>query len=380
MRFAASALLFLTACPDTRPTPETFCRQYANALTDFRVRCGEISASGGEDLHYVLSGLTCQVNEHITFDRDAAKKCLAEFETVACGARELPCEDPPLGEGRVAAGGSCFEGECAPGLYCDWSTGCPGHCEPRIAVGAPAVGRCVAGAWPLEGVCAQRVSIGESCAALPSLERPTCAYGAVCGSADLCIEYRGLAAGEYCNEGENLFCGYGLQCLGDGCEPLSKAGEACSQLRGCQWDLLCLQGTCVSLLGEGEECASANDCRSPFMCIESSKDGLFRCAKRQAAGASCVGAHFCAAGLACVGPYAVVDGILFGECGPPLGRGASCETLNGDDPCDQGLHCGTSKTCVDLKTSGKCTSSRECQSRWCELDGGCAESCFPPAP
>jgi hypothetical protein len=157
------------ACDDENPCSE--------GEGDDRYRCVEGTCAGK-----LPEGAACTDDEECDIGCDDGK-CIA---TASCG------------EGDV--GDHCYalfaDGQCKPGLACDWDSG---TCKERIAVNAACTGdvACVEGAHctdfeenelgEYEGTCKKLLESGESCQDGSDCLSETCDTG-VCVDADYCTE------------------------------------------------------------------------------------------------------------------------------------------------------------------------------------------------
>jgi hypothetical protein len=356
MRPASLLSLLLVACPAPRVAVDatTWCADYVKAGVELGVRCGAMTASGGEVLVSRHSG-PCETSSQRRFDADAARACLEASKTASCtGVGPEACRRVVVG--LAPLGADCFELDCAPGLTCDISATCPGRC-----VEAPS-----------------RVAIGASCAA-----NQACVSDATCVN-DVCVAnaYH-LDAGSSCDPALGVFCGLGLQCVGDGCIPLSAEGESCAPPLQCIGGLRCSpQRVCEAPPPPGAVCDQARQCRDDLFCGTDDPAGEGQCLRKVQLGGLCApGQHQCSPGLTCV-----PDDSGFGVCRQSASRGTACQPGAEDTFCALGLYCSASAlnpqgTCLDQKVGGaKCTRAFECRSFVCGGDGTCGASCRVPVP
>ena len=142
----------------------------------------------------------------------------------------------------------------------------------------------------------------------------------VCGREGVCIPFTRGDAGSYCQVELGQSCADGLQCIGDGCQPLAHPGEPCDGPRQCQYDLTCEATTCVAPGGLGASCEYNGQCRPSLFCGVPEGESVGTCVTRKTAGQGC-------------------------------------------------------------SVSGyQCARWQLCQRGWCETDGGCRPSCFAPVP
>ena len=193
---ASSALLVvLTACL-TPGRPASFCRSTATPSPTSGC-AAESSREGGEDLRYSSSGRAARSTsaspsigtQPRSASRSSRRSRAEPARSPARTARQRWARSPR--KGSVP-----FEGECAPRLVLSTClTELPrslraAHRGGR-ARGRPMRRRCLAP----RGRLRPARPVGESCAARPSLERPACVSGAMCGIADLCVEEQGRSRG-----------------------------------------------------------------------------------------------------------------------------------------------------------------------------------------
>lgn len=385
-RVLVCAAVFFAGCPsvqsvDAGAAAGQFCVDWQLAIAQYFADCGAYSSTE----RFRELARPCTLTPHQRFDAVKAKACLDSYQNRPCGVVGLGvCLE--VITGTRGEGAPCFEGECRPELSCDQSSACPGVCRPRGEPGAPATWGCVDGAAAHDGVCVLQVALGGACAPpTGSTNSLPCVTGAVCGPNGLCIAYTRSDAGTYCQYELGLTCGDGLQCIGDGCQPLARPGEACGGGRVCQYDLTCENATCTAPRGPGEPCEAWGQCLSSLFCGAPEGDPVVRtCKALLTQGQDCfVEGYQCARGLTCVPVGDNVDKL--GQCQPQAPRGAACTQFGEVGFCQPGLYCDASPlnpqgSCVDTKTSGKCERDEQCQSDWCEADGGCRPSCFAPVP
>ncbi|MGC4121001.1 MAG: Dickkopf N-terminal cysteine-rich domain-containing protein [Myxococcales bacterium] len=165
--------------------------------------------------------------------------------------------------GKVAQGAACdIPEECAPGLYCRFTSTTVGTCEPVVAEGQPCqpdLETCMPGTWcftVVDGgtpVCRGLPGLGESCSGY-------CAVGRCVGG--VCTDVPLPGDGQPCSD---QGCSDGLGCAGrtdagpGTCRPLATQGEACNGANPpCGECLSCSQssgGTCQKYPAEGDSCA-----------------------------------------------------------------------------------------------------------------------------
>ncbi|MBL8916765.1 MAG: hypothetical protein JNM17_39045 [Archangium sp.] len=378
-RRLALLCLFAFGCPPTVDQSVQFCVDQTRAHGAFLERCGAFASAEAFSLHAV----PCTPSPHLRFDASRAAKCLQSLATVSCSTSGFDCDG--VFEGVRSEGESCFEGECLPGLVCDFAATCPGQCVRPGGVGTPSTNGCESGAADHEGLCVPTVAEGGSCftpdASVSSLP---CERGALCTVNGTCALLVRADAGAYCQPDLGLSCGEGTECIGDGCAPLPRPGETCAGFRQCQADLSCVGNVCVGAATSGALCEADRECRASLFCGFDEGATVGNCMPRIEEGNACfVGAEQCEVTLTCDLEGTEAD--RRGRCQLRHPRGASCRRVADPNVCAHGLFCNATAlepegTCVDLKTRGRCETSVQCQSGWCQEDGGCLPSCLRPVP
>ena len=288
--FVAIVLLVVTACgtaercdagcavdvgaADAGPTdagsatPVQFCVEVASAQFAVAVRCGALTPAGAAELQAievtrcatdVSPGLT---SGRVRYEPANARACVASIERASCTTPDLYAACGSVFSGTVGLDGECLDSsECDGASFCDLGAACPGRCRPRVAVGQPSTGECVAGAYGYADRCSAFVARGESCSAVaPSTELRRCEPGHRCDDRRVCVSAERQALGQACASGL-LECGEGLQCVSDVCVPLANVGASCGVKVACRDDLVCSAAmVCVARGDVGSRCASPTEC------------------------------------------------------------------------------------------------------------------------
>lgn len=356
---------------------QQFCRDLIQAQAGMQHRCGAVSDAG-------IAGLVLSIQEECDryplprrdFVPSAVAACLQSYD-VSCSTVIDTSRCEAVLPGVVEANGACFEnGECKTGLFCDTSATCPGVCKPRVAIGQPATTseQCVPEGFVSEGLCAARVALGQSCAALtPTGQRRECVAGGFCNSSSICVAQSLAGQGEDCDDVYPP-CAAGLACAGgsQGCVPFADEGAPCGFVSGkaCKIDLLCAASVCVRPGVSGQLCNFERACQWTSYCKRAPGMVDGTCEALPAENETCGRFGECAAGLFC--------DFSTDRCAPRRVVGQMCST---DNECQQFTHCAPStKTCAALKSAGAaCTSGSECQSGTC-VSSRCTPSsfCFEP--
>jgi hypothetical protein len=381
---ASTTILTDAGTPDAgATTPIQFCSDLAEAQFAFEVRCGALTAAGAAELQAievkrcatdVSPGLTAG---RVRFDATAAHACVNSLGTVACTTpSELYAACATVFTGTVALNGDCFDSsECAPALFCDLSTTCPGHCKTRIAAGQPATGDCAPGAYPYAGACARFIPRGEPCTAVaPSTDPRQCEPGSRCSDQHRCVSAELQTLNQPCGTG-TLDCAEGLQCVNDVCVPLADVGATCSTTVSCRGDLICTTANVCAARGDvGASCASGTECRPSLFCALPNGDRAGLCASDRLVGQQCTfDGDECAGGLFCTASAG-----QSGLCQSPGSVGAACLASGSPFQCRPGLFCASSTCTAQRFTGASCTAGEQCQSGQCTTGLCAAGVCLSP--
>ncbi|MFT3708771.1 MAG: hypothetical protein QM817_14070 [Archangium sp.] len=380
--FSVSCLaVCLAGCPKpsdgpTLPPNQRYCVDVYRARADFYERCG-VATTAELERDRAEVALKCEnvgwseslALGRAALDADAGAACLSQLRAQPCASTVPTSEGIPArcfltDHGIVTQGEACFvDDDCTPDLFCATERSCPGHCEPRLALGAAVAPwqRCVPGAEAYDGTCTALVEVGGSCAPSGnSTERHACVAGSFCNGTS-CVEVSGLKKeGETCDRLDSNPCVYGLGCALDHCAPLAKPGESCGSNQ-CQLGAFCDQreGRCALVHAAGETCDSQTPCAARLSCVGGT------CVKGWllGVGEACGGAVVCAFGL-----YCAADGgcDTRKQLGEPCGSNSACVA---NSYCAAGV-CNRRKSNGETCTASAFANAFECSSNRCE-DGGC---------
>lgn len=209
----------------------------------------------------------------VSFDADAAQRCLELYESVSCAPDGLDTDCESVFVGQLQAGDACFDDiECSPGTYCDQSTSCPGLCVPVVQAGETCTSdlECAGElACSFEGVCAEKLPLGAACVSGLDCSSEYCD-----SEMDVCAErppYGVKPLGEQCS---GLECQSGLYCdiAGDSiCKETLSVGQPCASVafeNPCQAGLYCEasaasnEGVCAPMAAIGESCTDSDGCQA----------------------------------------------------------------------------------------------------------------------
>lgn len=153
------------------------CMPGAGALVYGDVSCVDYTKRRLADS--VLAGIDQLPPDTAEYHPELAPACVAALRSAGAPKSECPkaLDWPPeceaAVEGKVAEGKGCVHpAQCAPGLYCDLASGCPGKCSPKLGEGSPCY----------EGICKEGLDCQELKAQQGSFcTKPVATPGAPCG-------------------------------------------------------------------------------------------------------------------------------------------------------------------------------------------------------
>lgn len=221
----------------------------------------------------------------VQYDASKLSTCLDAIRNSGCGflgtRLSVLCADAL--HGTVKAGSSCtFNGQCAPGLFCQM-TQCPGVCTSLYAQGHACTtdDECMSGLQCDDnGTCAPISSFqvtGAINAACDPAAAQFCQTGLVCALTSLSPaqwKCEQPATGSTCHLAIPEGCPSGQYCkLGSGsvdgtCTALPAVGSACADRFPndtnpvCPIDSVCSMGTCKAYASLGSPCAANEECYS----------------------------------------------------------------------------------------------------------------------
>jgi hypothetical protein len=357
----------------------------------FRVRCGYIGASELSACESELAGSRTKFppgydlveaadGKRVTFDADAAAKCLAAAKVLGCTVDQqiaLANECAAVYGAATAVGGACkADGECVGG-YCDRGagakpTGCAGTCAALLATGGtcdPNAPHCAQSDFcdATTKKCTARAGAGGDCGGtkpkcLPSLfcKGYLAASGGTPATAGKCAGAG--AVGDPCGGSirGDTDCTPGLFCDRSSKTPVCKArlgvGADCASLRACDDGLACAglvvdlaagtvttKGKCAAYLDVTKTCADpaayVTGCPLDTVCDAATK----QCVLYGTLGADCskTGTNgACAVDLYCDGATS--------KCAAQVGLGGACTPVaaSAASPCQTGSCDATTKRCA----------------------------------
>lgn len=373
-------------------TPRDYCDAFRVGC-ERQVECGVVVYNHLADVSSCVtetrcSELTAEVTTALGVRVDDAKvkSCIDKLRVASCsqvaalrfgfGAFFQECTN--VTEGTKPLGEPCqslaFD-DCAAGLACDFSAGCPGTCKEE---GQPCVqGHCGDGEYCsyLSERCEPLVGPGGSCEPneVGDLHRQSCQRGLYCeNDPNGWVCQPTIAPGQPCEScGDPACCTDGYYCPtgpGSVCEPRAGEGQPCSTGSVCSAGLYCdfEAGECRPRGQAGEACnASEGSCQLGLECSVVG-EGTGVCQSPLAEppsevqvlgeGDTCRGAQACPLGMACVGP----DGkplsdpnASAGTCRPSLGQpGDACEPILDPHACERGVCDFSTKLCPELLELG----------------------------
>jgi hypothetical protein len=289
-----------------------------------------------------------QKKKRLAYDRDAAKECFKEIESLDCSALSKPF-DFRTGTcikalvGQLEVGSECYEfsdfNECAGSAFCNAVGSCTGVCSALVGVGGGCGSgiSCVPGTQCLNGICRERGKEGTTCLGNSQL---------ACAS-DLACLYGDTSATGTCSQPlQTGMCRFDLQ---SGTDFLD-----CARGYQCQIDASS-NGACARSLGAGESCSPGhNQCAATLSCRE--REGGFFCTAPSQLGETC-GFFGSAEGQVmfeiqeCLDSYCDFTGQMFeanardfpGVCAALKAEGEACAA----GECMKGTRCdGVTETCV----------------------------------
>lgn len=371
----------------------SWCRLASAAVEGFYGRCGYYTAQGAME-SAALNESACVrtrppglADGRASLNTAGATACLALFNARSC-TEGLPSGCEALLNGLVPRDGSCFDSaECDSTSWCDRATTCPGRCVARVALGQPASGdaRCVADAYPYNGVCTSLVAMGQSCAPTGgSTVTRACVGGGSCINGVCAPRALDLTENQTCAPNTNPECARGLQCVSNRCIPLVDLGGACDSVRSCKADLFCSPANLCTRPGvAGAVCGPDQRCAAAFFCNRPATSPTGTCAPFRMNGETCTAQFECDLDtLYCTATTSMPSGV----CRPRGAVTAACSYSQRFFACNDGLYCtatATSPTGVCANTKGAnatCVDSAECQSRTCTSGRCTAPPCIDPTP
>jgi hypothetical protein len=251
----------------------------------------------------------------ITYDGDAAQRCLDAFSTSGCGLNAILALSSSLCtkivHGNVPLGGACKSIiECA-NSYCQQGTslnGVPG----------------------CDGTCVAYAATGDAC----------------------------NVVGKHCAPTDNC------DAVSNTCVTLGQLGASCTSSSSCATGLACRSSgnaaTCQAPANENDPCGSFDECNGGLYCDVT---GMV-CKRQTPAGTACSYTTSCADGTKCVGASTQM-----GTCQAFLDIGQMCTGTPTDSACAQDARCdATSHTCT---ASGSGQEGSDCTMSACGINLYC---------
>ncbi len=217
--------------------------------------------------------------KRVAINGSAANTCLAAYSGLSCTNfvdPQITAACAHIYTGMVAMGGTCEDSiECTSG-FCQQNAGsatCAGVCTAFIAEGVGCAATS-SGCDSTKDFCGQdETHMDPTCLPLPGNGAPCavgqCATGLVCNNQTCATPG---TAGAACVAGS---CGAGLYCpstSSQGCQPLVKSGQVCTDPGSCEDGTVCNSfgkpsGTCAPLLDVGAACdPTAPACAQDDVC------------------------------------------------------------------------------------------------------------------
>ncbi len=208
-------------------------------------------------------GLQAVARQTARYDRAAAQHVMEVLRGFSCRRGESTGAAFALALSRLFVGQlttdaacgfneECAQGECSPRSNCNLSC-CMGRCRPLFGAGAPcSFGRCQVGLDCVAGKCAERPTVGASCA-----ETFAC-QGAICDPASrTCVAL--VATGGAC-AGSAICDNFLDACIDGTCRQRLALDLPCKRNDECRSNRC--RETCQPSLGEGAACMLGSDCKS----------------------------------------------------------------------------------------------------------------------
>lgn len=251
-----------------------YCESIVDFFCPYYLRCGRMAAASVDECRAAFlpacnarfepSYVALAAEGLLQLSRAGLDACAAHLDDVACEQQLLDLDGPcaTMWKGSQPAGAACgFDIEsfvCAPGTACALDLTFCGTCQTIVDDGARCdVGEltCARESACVDGDCAPRARVGESCA---GGER--CVLGAVCNSDALCAGPSYVGLGDACDFASR--CPFRAECLQGQCRLAVAVGDACGATIPCDSGGFCSGGVCIELVAQGGACDQGAQCQT----------------------------------------------------------------------------------------------------------------------